>query len=529
MEKREKQPGYFWIVLISMALGLLLGLLVAPGGLSRQSQSAKSVLAQKALEIAELVEDEYVDEIDSDTIGDAILNAMLLSLDPHSHYLSAKELSQESELMQGDFGGIGVILHYIGDTVYVGTVMDDGPSKNSGLHPGDMIVAVNGDTVSGVHMDREETLNRIRGAKGTKVSLQVQRLGKKEPLQYTIVRGMVRTPSITYVGMLDASTGYVSLSRFSETTAVEFHDALKRLLGNGMKHLVLDLRGNGGGLLTAAVAVADELLPKGELIVYTQGSHQRRQNVKSSRGGLFEEGSLTVMIDEYSASASEIVAGAVQDNDRGTVVGRRSFGKGLVQNQFVLADKSAVWLTVARYYSPSGRCIQRPYNNGSQEYYYDFLERLANVPTSNDSTFYDVVPTDSTRFFTKKGRVVYGGGGITPDNIFPYIVDSATVAFNRLVNSGRPSEVAFDFVRTDGSAVRVKYPTASAFIKEFAVPESVVDEAMNGVKLQPRQKGRFRALMKAYVAQSLYGNNAFYSIYLSIDDDVSRVKNMVKK
>lgn len=526
--QQENQSSSFWIVLISMLLGVLIGLLVSPGTAGVRSGSSKSLLSQKVCEVAELVESEYVEDLESDTISDAILNAMLLSLDPHSHYLSAQELTKESEAIQGSFDGIGVVLHYLGDTVYVGEVMSDGPSSGSGLRPGDMIVSVNGDTVSGVKMDKEEVLSRIRGPHGSKVSLLLNRYGSEKLLRYNITRGVVNTPSISYSGMLNASTGYVALSRFAETTGDEFHEALQKLLSKGMTKLVLDLRGNGGGLLAAAVMVADELLPRKELIVYTQGAHQSRRDIKATRGGLFEEGDLVVLIDEYSASASEIVAGAVQDNDRGLVAGRRSFGKGLVQNQFDLIDGSAVWLTVARYYSPSGRCIQRPYSAGSDEYYYDFIERLANAPRSDDSASMVMDVSDSTRFFTKKGRVVYGGGGITPDMLIPYVADSATLSFNALVNSGYPSRQAFMYVRTNYADIKLKYPTSSSFIKSFVLPDELLKSAMKGKSFPAHLQSRLVTLMKSYIAQSLYGSDAFYSIYLSVDNDLIRVKNKLK-
>jgi len=505
-------------LLIALLSGILTGLLIAP----QRTSKAVMGLSEKVMEIVQLVEDEYVDPTDGDTLCDAMLNAMLLSLDPHSRYLSADELRKEQESMQGNFDGIGVVLRYLGDTVYVGEVMADGPSARSGLTPGDCIVTVDGDTVSGVGLSNEETVGRIRGPHGSKVTLGVLRHGSAKPLHFTIVRGRVAMPSVAYAGMLPKQTGYIHLARFGETTTREVHAALQQLRQQGMRRLVLDLRGNGGGLLEAAIDVADELLPAGDAIVYTQGHHQRKQHVYASGGGCFEQGELMVLIDEYSASASEIVAGAVQDNDRGLVVGRRSFGKGLVQRQYDLADGSALWLTVARYYTPSGRCIQRPYSHGSDEYYMSFIERLQAAPTTADSSYLTQPLDDSTRYYTKQRRVVYGGGGICPDKVLPYRSDNEVKAFNILVNSGKPSRAAFEYVIHEASALQRAYGSEDDFVRRFRMPD--IDRMVpDATLLSAGQHRRLETLMKAYVAQSLFGQYAFYRIYNTIDDDLGRL------
>lgn len=509
----------FMPLLIALLLGVLLGLLLTPSPRSKAVES----FPEKVMEVVGLVENEYVDDIDSDSLCDAMLNAMLLSLDPHSRYLSVNELRKEQESMQGNFDGIGVVLHYLGDTAYVGEVMADGPSVGSGLKPGDLIWCVDGDTVSGVGLSNEETVNRIRGPHGTQVTLTVLRHGEKNPLRFTIVRGRVVTPSVAYVGMMPRRTGYINLTRFGETTADEIHNALLLLKSQGMQRLVLDLRNNGGGLLEAAIAVADELLESGNMIVYTQGDHQRRTNIRSTRGGLFEQGDLIVLIDEYSASASEIVAGAVQDNDRGIIYGRRSFGKGLVQRQFDLYDGSALWLTVARYYTPSGRCIQRPYSHGSDDYYMRFLERLAAAPTTADSSYLTQPLDDSTQYYTKRKRVVYGGGGICPDKTLPYRVDGDVKDFNKLVNSGQPLRKAFEYVIHNIGSLQHDYPSEEVFLRQFCFPD--LDKALPDAKqLSPVQHRRLETLMKAYVAQSLFGQKTFYKIYVTIDDDLERIE-----
>lgn len=496
-------------------IGLLVGLLLIP----KQQGKDLTGIPEKALEIAHLVEQEYVDPTDSDTMGDAMFNAMLLSLDPHSRYLSLVELQKEQESMQGNFDGIGVVLRYFGDTAYVGEVMVDGPADESGLLPGDCIVTVDGDTVSGVNMSNETVVQRIRGPHGSKVTLGIRRHNRHELLHYTIVRGRVSTPSLAYSGMLSSTTGYVHLTRFSETTAAEFHHALSTLLKEGMRQLVLDLRGNGGGLLDAAVGVADELLPRGTMIVYTEGSHQRRQIIRARSRGLFETGNLIVLVDEYSASASEIVAGCVQDNDRGLIFGRRTFGKGLVQRQFDLHDGSAVWLTVARYYTPSGRCIQRPYSHGSDEYYTRFLERLMEAPTTADTSYLTQPIDDSTQYFTAGGRIVYGGGGICPDRVIPYDASHESIEFNRLVNSGRASRVAFEYVISNIESIHQQYRDEQDFSLHFRM-DNLDNLLPDASRLSHEQHARLVSLMKAYVAQSVYGQYAFYRIYNTIDNDL---------
>ena len=312
-----------------------------------------------------LVNSRYVDPIEGDTLVERIYASILSTLDPHSNYLSGAALAKETEALQGHFEGIGIVIKIVNDTVCVGQVIADGPSERAGLQAGDRILKVDGRKVAGVSMSSDTVISLLRGPRKSTANVEILRLSEGKARNVKIVRDVISTPSVTYSGMIDTETGYIRLSRFGATTYEEFCESLKTLKDKGMKHLVLDLRANGGGMLNAAIDICDELLPGKELIVYTEGAHQRRENAYSKPGGLFCQGKVTVIIDEFSASASEIVAGAIQDNDRGTIVGRRSFGKGLVQQQFSLPDNSAVLLTIARYYTPSGRCIQRPYDRGT--------------------------------------------------------------------------------------------------------------------------------------------------------------------
>ena len=430
--------------------------------------------------------------------------------------------------MRGSFEGVGIVLHREGDTTYVGQVMSGGPSDGVGLLPGDMIVSVDGERVSGVGMPSDSVVARLRGPRHSRVKVLVSRRDGEH--EYTIRRGVVERQSLPYSGMLDDTTGYILLSTFATTSYDEFHNALWKLKGQGMRHLIFDLRGNGGGSLADAVGIANELLPTGSLIVYTQGEHSRRHDVKASFGGGFTKGRVTVLIDESSASASEVVSGALQDNDRATIVGRRSFGKGLVQTDFKLKDGSSVLLTTARYYTPSGRCIQRPYDDGTEEYYRSYFEQLV------EETYADSVVTtvnDSTPYYTTGGRIVYGGGGILPDRVLPYRKDTSFVYFNQLQNSGLMNRVAFGYVRDNVESLMQRYADEDVFCHKFAVPEALVDELVQraeqaGIGRDSRSLATQRRLiknrLKAYIAQSLYGDGALYRVMLDEDEDLRQVR-----
>ena len=523
--EKARQSGNFVLVLIAMVLGVLIGLMFA----SHNKGQADGTLEGKVNEVMKLVENEYVDVVDADSVSERIVAAILSELDPHSTYLSARETERTGEMMRGNFEGVGIVLHYEGDTVYVGQVLADGPSANVGLLPGDMIVNVDGVRVSGVGMARDSVVARLRGPRGTKVSVEVLR--KAEKHEYKIRRGVVRHETVTCATMLDDTTGYILLSSFSTTSYDEFHNALVALKGKGMKRLVFDLRGNGGGSLSSAVGIAGELLPAGSLIVYTQGAHSRRRDVKAPRGGLFTKGTVVVMVDENSASASEVVAGALQDNDRATIVGRRTFGKGLVQTDFSLSDGSSVLLTTARYYTPSGRSIQRPYDSGTEEYYRSYLEQLIGESYADSMT---VQINDSTPYLTKGGRVVYGGGGIVPDKLLSYHKDESFVYYNALANKGLINTVAFRHVQRHAEELQKHYPNAESFGKGFKTSETLLEELIKegeskGIERNNKsiatQRPLMMAMLKAYIGLAMYGNDAFYDAYLPMDDDLKEILN----
>ncbi len=513
--------------MLAMLLGVVGGVMLAPL-LSKDKKGGTEEHVSKLEELTRLIDNEYVDKIESDSAQSAMLNGLLMGMDPHSHYFSKEELSKQEEELQGGFDGIGVVLRHINDTVRANQVMEGSPAARAGVEPGDRIIKVDTTTVSGVKMKSDDVVKKIRGNRGTKVVLTLERYGESKPLRCEITRDAINTPSVPYSGMIDGKTGYIKVTKFIGPTYRDFHKALATLKEQGMSRLIIDLRGNGGGLLEIAVQMANDLLDKGDLIVYTDGAHQRRRNTYSDREA-FYSGEVVVMIDEMSASASEVVAGAIQDNDRGIIVGRRSFGKGLVQQQFDLADGSAVWLTIARYYTPSGRCIQRPYDKGTDEYYTSYLTRMLEEMES-DSIVSEL--TDSTKYYTKKGRVVYGGGGIFPDKVLSYLKDSNLIYFNALLNKSCMHDLALDYVAKNLKELRKNYPSADAFVKNFEVSDVLLQELVaygerKNAKYDAKSARKYdkliRTTLKAYIADNLFGTATFYKIYATTDHELAQV------
>jgi carboxyl-terminal processing protease len=423
----------------------------------------------------------------------------------------------------GNFEGIGIQFRIESDSITVIQTISGGPSERVGLLAGDRIVYVGDSLVAGVGLSSEGAIKLLKGPRGTEVSIKVHRRGVKSLLFFNIIRDVIPTYSIDVAYMPTDTIGYIKVSRFSATTYDEFIGSLRGLLDQGMKTLILDLRGNSGGYLQAATRMADEFLGEDKLIVYTEGNNRPRSYAYASRRGQFEEPPLVVLINEGSASASEIIAGAVQDNDRGMIIGRRSFGKGLVQEQITLPDGSAVRLTIARYYTPTGRCIQRPYENGKEEYYDSFYERFSNGEIhSADSIHFD----DSLKYTTPGGRTVYGGGGIMPDIYVPYNSSDYPEYYNKLLDRGLIFQFAFKYTDTHREELG-KYADFAHFDREFSIHDEIfrqfiayagemgVDSDLEGI----RQSGdRIRTLMKAFIARNLYDDDGFYPIYHRIDE-----------
>ncbi len=508
-------------------MGMVLGVLMPKGNSSMGMGPMSGQMTNKKLQaIWNIIEKNYVDEIDYDTLMDQMYAAIFTNLDPHSSYLSAAEREKEGEELQGYFYGVGLVLRKRGDSVYVNQVVPGGPSDGVDVMACDMIESVDDTIVSGVDMNLDEVVKRIRGQQGSLVHLKLRRHGQQQPLELDIRRGQVEMNSVVYSGMIDDSTGYVRIKIFGESTYAEFCRAVSKLKDSKMKRLIIDLRDNSGGLMAAATGICDELLPGKEMIVYTEGAHSKRRELRSTPGGLFTEGKVLVMINEYSASASEIVAGAIQDNDRGIIVGRRSFGKGLVQQPFDLPDGSSVWLTTSRYYTPSGRCIQRPYSGGTDEYYSDFIEQVNNEYLQ-DSVFGQVI--DSTPYYTSGGRVVYGGGGILPDYYINYKTSENVYYYNMLINKGVVDQYAFDIVVRDGKNIKKQFPTEYSFVHRYTVSGAMFEEMLRrgdaeGLKRDPACINKYHEEMKSYlkglIGDMLYSDAAFYAIEIPHDPDL---------
>ncbi|MBR5777304.1 MAG: S41 family peptidase [Bacteroidales bacterium] len=538
MNLRMKTSHVALFISVAMVVGVLLGVWLSPSSKNESGVSASQIRIvdnNKLSNIVHLILTDYVDSITLEQIEDEAIYSLLSTLDPHSAYIVKEDFAEEKESINGLFEGIGIMFRLEKDSIYVLQVVEGGPSQKSGVLNGDRIVFINDTNVAGVEIKDTDVIKKLRGPKGTKVKIGVKREGVSKILDFNITRDVIPSHSISYRGMLDNEIGYIHLSKFSNTTKREMYNSIKYLQEKGMEKLILDLRGNGGGLLFQAIEVADMFLPKDQLIVYTEGRNSPRSENYSTSGGIFEKGALVVMIDESSASASEILAGAVQDNDRGTIVGRRSFGKGLVQEQFEMRDGSAIRLTIARYYTPSGRCIQRPYDKGTDEYYYDFLMRIM-TEMESDSIIQEI--TDTTKYYTKDGRVVYGGGGIYPDVVLPYSRDSLIIYYNNVMQKGILYKYAFDFTERNRHTLLEKYPNSDSFVQNYSVSDYMFNEFINeaaekGIKRDQASikayKEEMKIMLKSYMAELLYDTESFYKVSLLIDKDLQKTKDIIKK
>ena len=519
----ESKARPIWIILLLLS-GILIGLYINKGVNKRKIEFEGG---SKFDEVMWYVGNDYVEKPDAQKLQDGAIASLMEELDPHSAFISLDEFNEVNDPLLGSFDGIGVQFRLEKDTIAIVSVIKGGPSEKVGLLAGDRIIYVDDTLVASKKLKNEDVMRKLKGPKGTKVSVRVLRRGVEGLLDYTITRDAIPTYSVDIAYMLDEKTGYLKLSKFSATTASEFRSAVINLEAQCMKQLVLDLRGNTGGYLAAAVDVADEFLPKGSLIVYTEGRNRPRQYMKARRRGMLEDIPVVVLIDGESASASEIVAGALQDNDRGTIIGRRSFGKGLVQEQIMLSDQSAIRLSVARYYTPTGRCIQKPYDEDHEKYLLESYERYQNGELFHPDSIHFA---DSLKFTTPKGKMVYGGGGIMPDIYVPLVDDSTEYYFNRIVNTGLLYQYAFDYTDKHRAQLQ-RYQSVEAFDRSFAVSDAMFDELVKragekGIKGTDEQKQVARReaniLLKAYIARDLFGDEGFYPIYAPMDEILQR-------
>ena len=474
--------------------------------------------------ILQQVEANYVDTIDYADMTDAAVEAALAELDPHSIYLPPVELTEAETELSGNFEGIGITFNVPSDTAIVLSVIPGGPSEKAGLAPGDRIIKVDEKVIAGTRTPQDSMIRRMKGPSGTKVKILVSRDG--EPVLFDITRAKIPVNSVETSFMIDDRTGYIKLSKFSRTTYKEFVTAAIGLMADGMEHLIFDLRSNTGGYFDQALLVSNEFLPKGAGIVYMEGLHRKRDQYDADGRGILQDLDLTVLIDEASASSSEIVAGAIQDNDRGTVVGRRSYGKGLVQEPIYFTDGSGVRLTVARFHTPSGRCIQKPYNKSDEEYMYDLLDRYAH----GELVSADSMKVDTTAvYYTAKGRKVYGGGGIIPDVFVPIDTTLATkfyIQCNKKATSMRFASTIFDKYKSTLSQID-DFSELEDYLESISLEEQFVKFAADVDKIHPAD-GEWEESREYMMPQinglvgrfSKVGEEAFYRFYLPIDDEI---------
>ena len=486
----------------------------------------------RKLQLAEMaITNFYVDSVNEQKLSEDAIRGMLKGLDPHSTYTDAKETKAMNEPLQGDFEGIGVQFNMIEDTLVVIQPIVNGPSQKVGILSGDRIVSVNDSTIAGTKISRVDIMKRLRGKKGTKVKLGIVRRGVNSILTFVVTRDKIPVHTLNAAYMIRPGVGYICLESFGMKTHKEFMDAVKELEKQGMKSLILDLQDNGGGYLQAAVQIANEFLKDNEMIVYTEGRNVRRQNYKAIGNGRLQKMRVYVLVNEFTASAAEIVTGAIQDNDRGTVVGRRTFGKGLVQRPFDFPDGSMMRLTIAHYYTPSGRCIQKPYKKGDlKDYEMDLEKRLKHGELTNpDSIHFDT----SQKFYTLRNhRVVYGGGGIMPDYFVPLDTTKYTKYHRLLAAKNIIMNAYLKYVDANRTNLKGLYKSFDTFNKNYVVPQSLLDTIIaegKKEKVEPKDKAELTATMpyikvqlKALVARDLWDMNEYYRVWNEQSDIVNK-------
>lgn len=516
-------------------------------GISAQYSRSNSASRQqqKLLMVENIVNNLYVDNVDEEKIVENAVRGILENLDPHSSYSTKEETTSSQETMQGSFSGIGIQFNMQKDTLYVVQTIAGGPSEKVGILPGDRFIAVDDSIIAGRKLKNTDIMKRLRGPKGTKVNIKVKRGSNAELLEFRITRDDIPLNSIDAVYMADGKTGYIRLSRFAATSYKEFKDAITKLKKQGMQQLILDLTDNGGGYMQIAAQIANEMLNRGNLIVYTQGRKSPRQNLNADGSGTFRTQKVVVMINQFSASASEILSGAVQDWDRGVVVGRRSFGKGLVQREFLLPDSSSFRLTIARYYTPSGRNIQKPYVKGDREDYdKDIIDRYnhGELQSADSIHFADSLKHTTLRLL----RTVYGGGGIMPDVFVPLDTTQYTDYHRRLVAKGIIPQFALRYVDKNRADLKAQYPDAQKFIKEFTVSDEMLNNLVDAGKAEKvdfdksqfaKSKEMLRTFVKAAIANDLFSTGAYFQIVneqndiykeaLSIINDDARYRKII--
>ena len=480
----------------------------------------------------------YVDSVDVKKLTEDAIVGMLEKLDPHSQYSNPEETKKLNEPLEGNFEGIGVEFRMFEDTLVVSRPMPKGPSEKAGIVAGDRIVGVNGTVIAGVKMPQDSIMKKLRGPKGTTAQLKVVRAGLEDTLTFDVVREKIPIHTVDAAYMIAPGVGYIMLERFGATSGKEVKEKIAELQAQGMKDLIFDLKLNGGGYLGAAAEVASQFLPKGSLIVYTDGRVMPKQKFTAEGGGLMLDGKVVVLVDEYSASAAEIVSGALQDHDRAVLVGRRTFGKGLVQRPIDLPDGSMIRLTVSHYYTPSGRCIQKPYEKGKKEEYRDDLDQRYK---HGELTCLDSIHLDSTKVYKTlvKGRTVYGGGGVMPDVFVPLDTLQYTELYRKISRANLIVNTSTKYINANRKKLASKYADFEAFNAAYSVPEKLLEELFAKAtekELKPKDDAEQQATadqlaftLKALVAYDLWSRNEYLRIINERDDIVNRALEILKE
>ena len=519
------------IITVAIAAGILIGATFTDKPTVVQNDLGKSM--QKFKEVLTLIDRNYVDQVNTDDLVEDAIDHMLTNLDPHSAYIPAKDKVAANEGLQGNFEGIGIEFNIFKDTIVVVSPLSGGPSEAVGLISGDRIISVDGENVAGVGFTNRDVQKTLKGPKGSEVEVEVKRRGKSEPIVFNIIRDKIPQQSVDASYMITDEIGYIKVSRFSATTYDEFKVALEDLKSSGMSKLVLDLQGNPGGYMNHAINMVDEFVPDDKKIVYTLGKQKRfNSQAFADRKGLFEEGELIVLVNEGSASASEIVSGALQDNDRALIVGRRSFGKGLVQAPMDLSDGSELRLTISRYYTPSGRSIQKPYAD-YEDYAKDLIARFEHGEFfSSDSIKFN----DSLKYETTSGRIVYGGGGIMPDYFVPLDTTMTSAYLNRLFTSNSMQEFTFNYVNKNKQKLSdMEY---NNYCSSFTVSQKMLDDLVETGKLNEvkpdledlnRNKDLFKLHVKAQIARQIWNNKGFYPIFNQTNEILQQAVKLFDK
>lgn len=526
-----------WLPFVFAALlagGIYIGMrLNEPFKNNRSLFSFRTGQFNKLNDVINYINSEYVDTVNQKKLVESTIEDMLHQLDPHSAYIPSDELQAMNEPLEGNFDGIGVEFHIQEDTIMVVSAVAGGPSEQLGIQPGDRIIKVDGKNVAGINITSNQVMQSLRGPSGTKVKVTIFRKTNGQTREYLITRGKIPIYSVDVAYMLNKETGYIKVSHFADRTYEEYLDGFMKLKEKGMKNLVLDLRGNPGGYLKTAIQIADEFLPDKKLVVYTQGRSRPKEPFYASERGFFETGALVVMIDEGSASASEIVAGALQDWDRATLIGRRSFGKGLVQEQSEFPDGSAIRLTIARYYTPTGRCIQKSYEGGYENYENELYERLKKGELlSSDSIHF----ADSLKFKTPGGKIVYGGGGIMPDEFVAMDTTGSSAYYGDVNSKGLINQFAYNYLDKNRADFE-KYKSFEAFNASFNTTDQIYNQFLefaskSGVPVDEKGShisgGIIRVQIKALIARQIWKNDGFYPVVHTLDVALKKAIDMVE-